>query len=68
VVKIRSNFNKHFQSGQQTIKICLDIEIADKEEQKHNNTICEESAMIFVGKTSSRTQQRVFYFTYARIS
>jgi len=69
VVKIRNYFNEQFKSGQQTKNIGLMMEVADKEQQlKYNDAIWEKSEMVFVGKTSAGAQQRVFYFTDARIS
>lgn len=68
VVKIRDYFNESFKAGKQTKNIGLMTEVVDKEQQKkYNDAIWGKSGMVYVGKTSSSAQQRVFYFTDARI-
>lgn len=69
VLKIRDYFNEQFKSGLKPKNIGLMMEIIDKEQQKkYNDAIWEKSEMVYVGKTSAGAQQRVFYFTNARIA
>lgn len=69
VLKIRDYFNEQFKSGLNTQNIGLMLEIIDREQQqKYNDAVWEKSEMVYVGKTSAGAQQRVFYFTDARIA